>query len=89
MNLLAVFQTNLIIIKHHHGPSLASDVQKHGPQIFNETPQVRGGLISFDSVFPLTISIISFTIDTALSNNKQTNIVGVLLLHVKNNPAIN
>ena len=42
MNLLAVFQTNLIIINHPHGPSLASNVQKNGPQIFNETRQVRG-----------------------------------------------
>ena len=42
MNLLAVFQTNLIIINHPHGPSLASDIQKIGPHIFNETRQVRG-----------------------------------------------
>ena len=41
-NLLAVFQTNLIIIQYPHGPSLASNVQKNGPQIFNETRQVRG-----------------------------------------------
>ena len=51
-----------------------------------------GGWISFDnSVFPLTISIICFNIDTALSNNKGTNIVivGVVLLHVKENFVIN
>ena len=42
MNLLAVFQTNLIIINHPHGPSLPSNVQKNGPQIFNETRQIRG-----------------------------------------------
>ena len=50
MNLLAVFQTNLIIINHPHGPSLASNVQKNGPQIFNETRQVRGGLTSLDKL---------------------------------------
>ena len=42
MNLLTAFQTNLIIINHPHGPSLAINVQKNGPQIFNETRQVRG-----------------------------------------------
>ena len=41
MNLLAVFQTNLIIIIHPHGPSVASNVPKNGPQIFNEIHQVR------------------------------------------------
>ena len=51
MKLLAVFQPNLIIINHPHGPSLASNVQKNGPQIFNETRQVRtGGLTSFDKL---------------------------------------
>ena len=35
--------------------------------------------------------MICFTIDTALSNNKETNIVivGVVLLHVKKTPVIN
>ena len=92
MNLLAVFQTNLIIINHPHGPNLAINIQKNGPQIFNETRQVRGGWTALiNSVFPLTISIMCFTIDTALSNNKETNIiiVGVVLLHVKKNPVIN
>ena len=43
------------------------------------------------TMFHLTISIICFTIDTALSNNKETNIVivGVVLLHVKQTPVIN
>ena len=50
MNLLAVFQTNLIIINHPHGPSLANNVQKNGPQIFNETRQVWGALTSFDQL---------------------------------------
>ena len=49
MNILAVFQANLIIINHPHGPSLASNVQKNGPQIFHETRQVRG-LTSFDKL---------------------------------------
>ena len=49
MNLLAVFQTNLIIINHPHGPSLASNVQKNGPQISNETRQY-GILTSFDKL---------------------------------------
>ena len=42
MNILADFQTNLIISKHPHGPRLASNEQKNGPQMFNETRQVRG-----------------------------------------------
>ena len=42
MNLLAVFQNNLIIINHPHGPSLASNVHINGSQIFNKTRQVRG-----------------------------------------------
>ena len=45
---------------------------------------------SINSVFPLTIFVICFNIDTALSNNKGTNIVivGVVLLHVKQNSVI-
>ena len=39
---LAVFQVNHIIINHPYGPSLTSNVHKNGPQIFNETRQVRG-----------------------------------------------
>ena len=53
MNLLAVFQTNLIIINHPHGPSLASNVQKNGHQIFNETRQVRG----FDQFDKLSVPL--------------------------------
>ena len=76
MNLVAVFQTNLIIINHPHGPSLASNIQKNSPKIFNETRQVRVVWTALiNPVFHLTISIICFTIDTALSNNKETNIV--------------
>ena len=33
-NILAVFQTNLIITNHPYGPSLASNVHTNCPQIF-------------------------------------------------------
>ena len=51
-----------------------------------------GGLNSFDKrsvpVFHLTISIICFTIDTALSSNKETNIVivGVVIAEYEEKP---
>ena len=48
-NLLAFVQTNLIILNHPHGPSLASDVQKSGPK--HSMKHVKyGGLIIFDKL---------------------------------------
>ena len=51
-----------------------------------------GGLKIVDKLrVPLDYLHLCFTIDTALSNNKETNIVnvGVVLLHVKKTPVIN
>ena len=42
MNLLTVLQTNLIIINHPHGPSLASNVQKMVPKYSMKHSQVPG-----------------------------------------------
>ena len=50
MNLLAVFQTNLIIINHPHGPNLANNVQKNGLQIFNKTFPSTVGLTNFNKL---------------------------------------
>ena len=76
----------------NHEPSLASNVQTSGPKHSMKHAKYGGvWSSSINSVFPLTIFITCFNIDTALSNNKGTNIVivGVVLLHVKQHSVIN